>query len=568
MIDKDLLKYIKEKTYLLVLIVFLSLLALTFSVSFTFFLCKAIEFFIDGNISYGFIFLGIGLLLAIGFALLSVLKNKLSNNLADFVSLKIRNDIYDKYVRLEGNSKLTTQEISQLSSEGIEQLRLYYSSYLPSFFYAIIASLSLFVLFMFFSWKVAIVYLICIPLIPISIIAVSKWAKKIFATYWNKYLSLGGGYLDALSGMKELLIFNYDEKMLQEMKENSSEFRKITMKVLVMQLCSTTIMDLVAYLGAGIGIVFTLLELNEGNINYVIALFMSLVGAEFFLPLRALGSAFHIAMNGATAGKKVISLLNEDEYKEGETSVSSIKEITLKNVSFKYSDAKENTINNIDMTLKDGFIFLLGKSGSGKSTIARILSSELKGYTGSIQIDGKELKDINRYEYRKHVSYLGSESYLLNLPIKDAFHFYNKDIDKGRMYELLELVSLKERFSDKEGLNYIPKEDSSNLSGGEKQRLLLAYYLSTNKDFYIFDEVTSNIDKDSEEIILREIKKMSKTHIVLFISHRYKNALNADEIYLYDDNGIISHSKVEELLKNDSSFKEQIENENKWEEIL
>lgn len=568
MIDKDLLKYIKEKVYLLVFIVLLSLLSLVCSVSFTFCLSKSIEDFINKDNTIGYILISVSFALAIVFALFTLIKNKLSNQLADFVSFKIRNDIYNKYISLEGNSKFTSQEISQLSSEGIEQLRLYYSSYLPSFFYALIASISLFILFSFFSWKVAIVYLICIPLIPISIIAVSKWAKKIFAIYWNKYLSLGGGYLDALSGMKELLIFNYDKKMLEQMKENSSEFRKITMKVLVMQLFSTTIMDLVAYLGAGIGIVFTLFELNDGNISYMIALFMSLVGAEFFLPLRALGSSFHIAMNGATAGKKVISLLNEKEYDEGNIMISNINQIELKNVTFKYEDANENILNNINMTLHTGFTSLLGNSGSGKSTIAKILSSQLKGYSGSILINENELKDLNRYEYRKHVCYLSSESYLLNLSIKDGFYFYNKEISNERMYQLLELVSLKERFNNQEGLNYIPKEDSSNLSGGEKQRLLLAYYLALNKDFYIFDEVTSNIDKDSEEIILHQIKQLSKNHIVLFIFHRYKNSLNSDYIYIYDELGNLKGSTVEELLTHDNSFKKQIENENKWEEIL
>lgn len=568
MIDKDLLKYIKERIYLLVLIVLLSLFALTCSVSFAFCLSKSIELFINKDITTGFLFIGIAVILALLFAFFTIIKNKLCNSLADFVSVKIRNDIYNKYVSLDGESKLTSQEISQLSSEGIEQLRLYYSSYLPSFFYAIIASISLFVLFLFFSYKVALVYLVCIPLIPISIILVSKWAKKIFAIYWNKYLSLGGGYLDALSGMKELLIFNYDKKMLNEMKENSSEFRKITMKVLVMQLCSTTIMDLVAYLGAGIGIIFTLIELNNGNINYSIALFMSLIGAEFFLPLRALGSSFHIAMNGATAGKKVISLLNEEEYLEGEIFTSSIEEISLKNVSYKYKDSNDYILNNINMSFKKGFISLLGASGSGKSTIAKILSSQLKEYSGSILIGDNELKNLNRYEYRKHVCYLSSESYLLNLPIIDAFHFYNKDIDENKIYQLLSLVSLKERFDNDVGLNYTPKEDSSNLSGGEKQRLLLAYYLSTEKDFYIFDEVTSNIDKDSEEILLKQIKKLSNNHIVLFISHRYKNALNADYIYLFDNNGNLKCSTLDELIKNDLSFKNQIEYENKCEELL
>lgn len=568
MIDKDLLVYIKEKAHLLVLVVALSLLCLASSISFTFFLCASIGKFVDGDMAFGLLFLGFGACLALTFAGMSVLKAKLSNALADFVSSKIHKDIYDKYVRLEGESRLKTQEIAQLSSEGVEQLRLYYSSYLPSFFYAMLASISLFVFFCFFSWKVAIVYLVAIPLIPASIIAVSKWAKKIFAQYWNKYLSLGGSYLDALSGMKELLIFHYDEKMLHEMKANSNEFRKITMKVLVMQLFSTTIMDLVAYLGAGIGIAFTLLELDAGGIDYVSALFMCLVGAEFFLPLRALGSAFHIAMNGATAGKKVLGLLREEEPIEGTISLKSIHRISLKGVSFKYPDGDRKVVQRADIELSTGFISLLGDSGSGKSTLAHILSSDLKGYGGSILVDGNELRELNRRDYRKRVAYLSSESYLLNRSIRETFRFYNPAIEEKQMLSLLEVVSLKDRFNGEEGLDYVPKEDSSNLSGGEKQRLLLAYYLSMDKDFYIFDEVTSNIDKDSEEIILNKIKELARTHLVLFISHRYKNALNADRVYLYSQDGSLRSSTPSELLTIDPAFRNQIENEKKWEEIL
>ncbi len=569
MIDKELIGYIKGKKHLLVLIVVLSFLGLVTSVSTTYLLSTSVFSFIDGKIDIGTYYLLGGIGLAIVFVIFYILKGKMAGKLADYVSTKIREDIFDKYVQLNGHSKLKIQEISQLSSEGVEQLRLYYSSYLPSFFYAMIAPISLFVLFCFFNYKVALLYLFCVPLIPISIILVSKWAKKIFATYWNKYLALGGAYLDSVSGMKELLIFHYDKKMEEEMKKNSEEFRRITMKVLVMQLFSTTIMDIVAYGGAAVGIVLTLFAFKNSEITSVITLFLILVGAEFFLPMRSLGSAFHIAMNGATAGKKVLSLLKEEPVKNGTLKIDWISSISLENVSFHYEDSDLNTLTNINMNLNKGLIAVIGDSGCGKSTLAKILTKQIQTYSGHILINGKELKDIDIYDYRKHTCYVALDTYLLHLSISDVFHFYNPNLSEEEMFSLLEMVSLKERIIDSGGLSYVPKEGASDLSGGEKQRLVLSYYLSSKKDFYVFDETTSNIDKESEEIILSTIKDLSKDHIVLFISHRLKNALYADEIYLFNnDKKSLTFGKPDELLSNCDFFRQGIENENKWEEIL
>ncbi len=567
MIDKDLLNYIKGKRYYLFLITLLGFFGLASSISATFLLSKSVEAFIEkkGN---GILFLLFALLCAILFVFFYIVKGKMAERLSNYVADKIRNDIYDKNVALRGNSHLKVQEISQLSSEGIEQLRLYYTSYLPSFFYSMLAPICLFVLFCFFSWKVAIVYLVCVPLIPVSIIMVSKWAKKIFATYWNRYLSLGGAYLDSVSGMKELLIFHYDKDMEEEMKKNNEEFRRITMKVLVMQLFSTTIMDLVAYGGAAIGILLTLLEFNAAAITYQIALFLILVGSEFFLPMRSLGSAFHVAMNGATAGKKVLSLLKEENKKDGKEKTSSISSIVLKDVSFAYPDGNEKVLADINMEFKKGFYSILGDSGCGKSTLARILSKQIDSYEGSIKIDSTELKDLSFDDYRRHVSYISNDSYLLHKSIRDGFRFYNKDITEEEMYSLLEKVDLKERILDAGGLSYLPKEGGSDLSGGEKQRLVLAYYLSTDKDFCIFDETTSNIDKESEAIILSSIKQLSKDHIVLFISHRLSNALLADQLYLFENKKIILEGNPSMLIKEENEFSLRVRQEQKWEEIL
>lgn len=565
MIDKDLLKYIKGKRYYLFLLTFLSLCSLVSSVSLTFSLCKAIECIVNNESPW--VFIGIGGGFALFFVLFLYIRSLLSTQLGEYVTTKIRDDIYNKYLDKEGRCAYSPSEIAQLTSEGIEQLRLYYTSYLPSFFYAMLAPISLFILFCFIDWRVALIYLVCVPLIPMSIVAVSKWAKKIFNVYWDRYLSLGGRYLDSVSGMKELLIFHYEDKMRKEMKATSEEFRRITMKVLVMQLASTTIMDLVAFGGAAIGIVVTLVSMSSGNITPFLALFMCLVGAEFFIPMRTLGSAFHVAMNGATSGKKVISLLNEKAKEPGTLKIDSISSIRLKNLSFAYPDSKEKVLKDINLDLGKGFSSLIGISGSGKSTLASILSSSLSDYEGSITInDAYELRDIEPASYHRGMSLLSSSSYLLHQSIKDSFAFYG-EADEEKMWSLLEEVSLKERIEDAGGLSYIPKEGGSDLSGGEKQRLLLAYYLAKGKSFYIFDEATSSIDKESEAIIMKKIKELSNESVVLVITHRLQNALLGEKVYTLKNGQIVEEGSPDELVKKGGEFSSSLALERKMEVI-
>lgn len=568
MIDKGLLNYIQGKRNVLILVTLLSFFVLVFSVVTSVLTSLSIPRFIDGDKQAMFFLLGAGLS-AIAFVLILFWKGKASASLADFVTLKIRTDIYQKYAALEGRSSFKVQEIAQLSSEGVEQLRLYYSVYLPSFFYAMIAPLALFVFFSFFSWKVALLYLICVPLIPVSIILVSRKAKKIFATYWNRYLTLGGAYLDAVSGMKELVIFNYGRTMREEMKNNSEAFRSITMKVLVMQLFSTAIMDFVAYGGTAAGIVLTLISLSEGAFDYPVAIFLCLIGAEFFLPMRALGSAFHVAMNGATAGKKVLQLIQEKELIDGTERVEKISSIALKDVSYRFEDGTEDTIKHVSFSIGKGFYALIGSSGSGKSTLAKLLTHQLNGYSGQVLIEGKELSCLNREDYRNHYLFLSSESFLLHLSIRDGFRFYAPQLKENEMLASLDKVYLKERILDSGGLDYVPKEGAEDLSGGEKQRLLLAYYLNVERDFCLFDETTSNIDKESEAIIVKTMEELGKDHIVLFISHRLSNTLNAKKIIALDDKGnLSSFLSPSEMLSIVPEFAKRVEEEHKWEAAL
>lgn len=545
MIDKDLLRYITGKRKYIFFIVLFNIIGLFSSLLTTGLLIYIIKLIIYKSynlIIYSVIILLIAIIIRI---ITSYSSAYFSNKLANYVTYKLRCETYNKYLILHGRTPFTTSQTATLSTEGVEQLRLYYSNYIPSFFYAMLAPIILFIIFMFINKPTAILYLVCIPLIPISIIIVSKWAKKIFNKYWDEYTSLGDDFLDNTKGMKELKIFLYDEYKQKEMMEKSEDFRKITMKVLTMQLASITIMDLVAFGGAAVGIVLSLIAMNNGLDIYK-TLFLILVGAEFFLPLRSLGSAFHVAMNGATSGKKVIKLLDLIPEEDGKEEITNINDIKINNLDFSYDDKK--ILNNISIKLEKGLYSIVGLSGSGKSTLAKILA-KIEKNNNTVLINNNLLNNIKTTKYYKKMCYISNNTYIFNQSIRDSFLMYRNDIKEFEMINLLKLVKLEYL-----SLDLVINDSISNISGGEKQRLALAFYLANDYDFYIFDEATSNIDISSEEIILDIIKDLSINKIILLISHRLKNVIDSKQIFHLED-GIIKYSgNFNELMNNDRSF--------------
>lgn len=549
MLDKELLKYIEGKRNLIFLVVLSNVIGLILNVCLTYLFVFSIKFFIIEDFELGLAYLILGLLSSLFKIVTLKISSYYSTKLADYVVYKLRDDTYRKFLSVHGKTPFSTQEMAQLSTEGIEQLRLYYATYLPSFFYAMIAPILLFILFMFIEQNVAWVYLVCVPLIPMSIIMVSKWAKKIFNKYWDKYTSLGDSFLDNTMGMKELKIFTYDDIKQQHMMDESEEFRKITMKVLTMQLASITIMDLVAFGGAGVGIVLSLSALKNG-LDLYLCLFIILIGSEFFLPMRALGSAFHVAMNGATAGKKVIKLLNEKDYIDGFIDINYINDVKLNNVIFSYKDSNDNILDEVSLKLSTGFNSIVGLSGSGKSTIAKLCSKIETAISGDIYINDIKLNDISSKSFYQHACYISNNTFVFHRTIEESFKFYNKNITKDEMINLLKEVRLSHL-----PLDLKISDLNSNISGGEKQRLVLAFYLSNNYDFYILDEATSNIDVESEDIILSKIKEIAKNKVVLFISHRLKNVVDSKIIYFLKDAKIIESGSFSELMCFNSEFK-------------
>lgn len=472
--------------------------------------------------------------------------SRVSGNLKDILGRKAKKDLrektYDKIVRLGVRSTdgMSIAGLTQVAMEGIEQLDLYYSSYIPQFFYAMLAPMVLFLVTVWIDWRVAVALICCVPLIPVSIIAVSKYAKKIFAKYWGKYTSMGDSFLDSVQGLRELKIFRADAARHEKMNRNAEEFRKITMKVLVMQLASTTIMDMVAYGGAGLGIAFAVTGAAYRGLPPVYALFLILVAVEFFLPLRAFGSAFHVAMNGVSAGKKILSLLAQPDPVWGDEELSGT-ELRLDNVTFSY-DGERSVLRNVSMKFPAvGMTAIVGESGCGKSTAVGLLTGALRPGSGTVVAGGKPLESLSREAYYSRVAVVSCNTYVFNTTVRENFRLAKKDVTDDDIISALEQVNLADFIRENGGLDKAVTEDGANISGGQKQRLALAVNLVADKDIYIFDEATSNIDIESESVIMRNIKALSGKKSVIVISHRLENVVPSDLIY-YMDNGEVRES--------------------------
>lgn len=463
----------------------------------------------------------------------------------------LREKIYGKLLKLGAayRESVVTSEVVQMAAEGVEQLETYFGRYLSQLFYSLLAPVTLFCILAFIDLKASVVLLICVPLIPISIVAVQKFAKKLLHKYWGIYTELGDSFLENLQGLTTLKIYQADEKKAKEMDEESQKFRQITMKVLTMQLNSTSVMDIIAYGGAAVGMIVTLSEFAKGNVGLGGALMIILLASEFFIPLRLLGSFFHIAMNGMAASDKIFALLDLPERSEKEEELEDGEiPICLEGVQFAYE--KERVIlKDVFMEFPpEGFTSIVGVSGCGKSTIAGILMGRNKGYEGSITIQGKELQEISEKSLMEHMTLVSHNSYLFKGTVKDNLLMGKADATEEEMYAVLEKVNLLGFLQTQQGLDTEIREKGSNFSGGQCQRLALARALLHDTPIYIFDEATSNIDMESEEMIMQVIQELAKTRTVLLISHRLANVVESDRIYMLEQGCVVQTGTHQELM--------------------
>lgn len=549
MFDKELLKLIGGNKKYVVYTVLLMVLGMLANIGITASVCRAVYFLIEGYEPLAYIYPAVTAVVAI---IVRYIASRCTGSLKDMLGRKVKKDLrertYDKILKLGVRSTdgMSMAGLTQVSMEGIEQLDLYYSTYLPQFFFSMIAPILLFCICVGIDWRTSLVLLACVPLIPVSIVAVSKYAKKIFAKYWGKYTSMGDAFLDSVQGLKELKIFKADAVRHKKMNASAEEFRKITMKVLVMQLASTTIMDLVAYGGAGAGIALAIVGLMNG-LAPAAALFLVLVAVEFFLPLRSLGSAFHVAMNGASAGRKIISLLNLPDPVWGKEEVTGTQ-LKLENVTFSY-DGKRDVLKNVSMTFpENGMTAIVGESGCGKSTVVNVLIGAYRPKAGEVTVGGKPLESVTRESYYSHIASVSYNTYIFNDSVRANFQLAKKNVSDEEIWAALEKVNLAGFIKENGGLDKVITEDANNVSGGQKQRLALAVNLVADKDIYVFDEATSNIDVESEAIIMRNIKAMSAQKAVIVISHRLANVVPADNIYFMEECEVKEHGSHAQLM--------------------
>lgn len=546
------MKHVKKKVYL-------QCLSLIFSIIFVFVLSDFLNIVKNKNLQteniLTFVFISI---LAIGVRYAStVLAAKEGFKASVEIKNILRDRIYEKMLSVgeDYKKKVSTAEVLQNSIEGVEQLEIYFSSYLPQLFYAMIAPVILFTVLSFIDIKSALVLLICVPLIPLSIIAIQKFAKKIINKYWKQYMKLSDNFLENVQGLNTLKIYQADAYKHEKMNEEAENFRKITMKVLMMQLNSIIMMDIIAYGGTGFGVILATQGFMKGNINLTGTLVIILLCAEFFLPLRLLGSFFHVAMNGMAALEKIFTILDIEETEDSQEETDDFS-ITVENMSYTYPDGK-TALKDINFSAqKGGFIGLVGRSGCGKSTFAEILANNYGDYGGSIKFGKKELKSLGKKFIKKHLTLISMNNYIFKGSVRENLYMARRDASEEDMNNALRKTNLFSFFHSKEGLDTKISEAGSNLSGGQRQRLAVARALLHESDIYIFDEASSNIDVESEENILSILQELSKEKTVIFISHRLANILQADCIYVFEEGRVAEKGRHNELLDKNGVYKE------------
>ena len=469
----------------------------------------------------------------------------------------LREKIYGKLLKLGASYResVATSEVVQMAAEGVEQLETYFGKYLSQLFYSLLAPITLFVILAFVNLKASLVLLICVPLIPLSIVAVQKFAKKLLNRYWGIYTELGDSFLENLQGLTTLKIYQADADKADEMDEESQRFRRITMKVLTMQLNSTSVMDIIAYGGAAVGMIVTLSEYIKGNVSFSGALMIILLASEFFIPLRLLGSFFHISMNGMAASDKIFALLDLPEPKEKEIELG--KETTtiqLEDVRFAYEEERD-ILEGVTVELSGGsFTSLVGTSCCGKINNAAILMGRNKGYRGSITIQDQELSKVSEKSLMDHITLVSHNSYLFKGTVRENLKMGKADASEEEMYAVLEKVNLLGFLEEQQGLDTPILERGSNFSGGQCQRLALARALLHDTPVYIFDEATSNIDMESEEMIMEVIRGLVKTKTILLISHRLANVVESDRIYMLEKGHVVQSGTHKELMESGGAY--------------
>lgn len=563
MFNKRLLATFKQEMKQVYFLVFMQWLILLCHICLTFLHSYVLSsLYLNKAFSFLFYFISVICLFSLK-AILQKRLNKKSLSFSEIIKTKLRSFIFNKIYHQKQTTVFKESTLTQLTSEGVDQLEIYFSKYIPQFYYALLAPLTLFVVVGFMSLKVALVLLICVPLIPFSIVIVQKIAKRLLAKYWDSYTGLTDSFLENLQGLTTLKYYSSDLFYQNKMDHEAEDFRKKTMRVLIMQLNSISVMDLVAYGGFGIGIILGLQEYFHQHITLMMFIFIVMISIEFFLPLRLLGSYFHIGQNGNAAADKIFKLLDSQEDVNGSFS-DFMETITFDHVSFGYDQTM--ILKDISFHLEKGtFLTIVGESGSGKSTIASLMLNMYQPTRGKVLYNQENISSEMLLYQR--MTLIKDETYILKGSVYDHLAMSGCK-DKEKMIQVLKQVKLYDVLKRQGVLSFQLNEGAKNLSGGQRQRLALARAMLHESDVYLFDEATNNVDRTSEEIILEMMKQLAKDKIVVLITHRLSHCKKSDMTFVVDEGKLVQQGSYEELLKQGKQFKTLVEKQNHLERIL
>ena len=559
MINKRLIALIEESKKYIGLTVLYQWIALLANIVFMYSLARMIQaLFMDYFVlEEQLVFIALCLISIVIRYFCKFAQHKTSFYAAKRVKKTLREKIYQKLLEFGPSYKnsYATSEIVQLAVEGVDQLETYFAQYLPQFFYAVLAPLTLFLVLLLISPLVGIVLLVFVPLIPMTIVLIQKFAKKLLSKYWGQYTQLGDTFLENLQGLTTAKIYKADDFKHKQMNEEAEHFRRITMKVLTMQLNSITVMDVVAFGGSALGTILAIQQVNDQLLFMWEGVFVILISAEFFLPMRLLGSYFHIAMNGMAASDKIFDLLDMPVREQGTKTVPASSDVALRNVSFSY-DGEKPVLVNVSFGMRANSLnALVGESGCGKSTIAALLTGKLRSYTGDVLFGNTSLSDISDQNLLQNVTYIGHQAHLFMGSVRSNLAMGNPEATEEQLWHALEQVNLADFVKSLGGLDAPVAEKGSNLSGGQRQRLALARALLHDSQVYIFDEATSNIDVESEDVIMQQVHQLAQSKMVLVISHRLVNVKNADQIVVMQHGRVVGSGTHQELLATNDEYK-------------
>lgn len=462
---------------------------------------------------------------------------------------RVRSLVYDKLTALGPSYTETvpTAEAVQTSVEGATQLQVYFGGYLPQLFFAGLAPITLFVLLVGQAGLPAALLLACVPVIPVSIMMVMRNAKKIGAEYWGSYVDLGGMFLEAVQGLTTLKVYQADRSWHERINAESERFRTATMRLLVMQLRSICVMDLVVYMGAALGIIVAALQLATGKIGFEAAFLIVFLSQEFFLPMRRLGSLFHTAMNGMAASRRMFGILDTPEPERGDVELDGRGDIELAGVSYAYGD--RTVLDSASATIAHGsLVALVGESGGGKSTLAGIIAGRKGAYRGSVRIGGVELRDATAASLMRAVTLVPTNGYLFAGTLRDNLLLAQPNATDTELLRALDRTRVAAFVQANGGLDMVINEGGTNLSGGQRQRVCMARALLHDSPIYVFDEATSNVDAASEAAIGEVIASLAGEHTVIVVAHRLSTIVDADQILVLERGRIAERGTHGELL--------------------